>query len=361
MNDIKKDWIVKVIITFSVIMIILFLHYVKHPDFYLYNIPQYSSVKSYLEISKNASKTGPLISGTEGNYEIYSIGHNDPAFPILISVLSFFGIQFHDFLDLQLINYVLFLFSLLCLSLIFLRKNLWIFGASQLLIIFYYKIGFKHSIHFADQHGTVPALTILTFLLVDIFFRDKVYHSDLNSLTSQKRKSPEISSKINVKQYYKKFFILSIFGGVFGMFRNYFTYTFVFLLGMASIDLLKFKKRNIRFSMIFSLLGLLILLNFSSLIQKGFYSYTRFKNPNLSLNSNFQPPYSHGIWHNLYIGLGFLENKWGIRWDDAIGFEHARRYDPKAIYPDPKHYVVMRKLYFKYLSEEPVEYVKNHI
>ena len=60
------------------------------------------------------------------------------------------------------------------------------------------------------------------------------------------------------------------------MFRNYFTYIFVFLLGLVSIYLLKFKKKNFWLRMICPLLGLLILLNFSNLVQKGFYSYAHF-------------------------------------------------------------------------------------
>ena len=370
MDDIKKNWILKSCIAFCTIATIVFFHKTGF-DFFLGW--QYSSLKSYLDVAKNASEMGPLIIGSEGDYKIYSIGHNDPAFPILISVLSFFGMEFHELSDIQFINHILFYFSLLCFSLMFVRKSPWVFGAVQILIVFYFnEVGLKHSSLFSDQHSTVPALAILTFLLVDLFFEKKT----------------------NWK--YGKLFVLSLLGGIFGMFRNYFTYVFVFLLGLASIDMLKFlpkticfkinfllkgklfkinflkkkfhgnlnrtyyKKKNFWLPIVFPLLCLWIIFNFSSLVQRGFYSYAWFKNPDLSF-SGYQPPYSHGIWHSAYLGLGYLENKWGIEWNDKVGFDHARRYDPTALYPNPKHYTVMRKLYFKYLREEPVEYIKNHI
>ena len=336
-SQMKKDWIAKNLIIFFAIIITIFLHKIlPNHNFYLNN-NQYSSVKSYLEISKNAREIGPLISGTEENYEIYSIKHNDPVFPILISALSSLGIQFYTLSEIQLINLILFYFSLLCFSLIFFKKSMWIFGIVQfLIIIYYFQMGLKHTVQFADQHSTVPALTILTFSLVEIFFKNKK------------------------KWQYGKLFIFSFLGGVLGMFRNYFTHIFILLIGLISLDILKSKEKNwLRFAL--ALLAILIILNFSNLIQRGFYSYARFKNPDLSFDSDLQPPYSHGIWHNAYIGLGFLKNKWDIQSDDKVGFEHGKHHTPTATYPNPKYYTVMKKLYFKYLTEEPVEYIKNHI
>ena len=34
---------------------------------------------------------------------------------------------------------------------------------------------------------------------------------------------------------------------------------------------------------------------------------------------------AHGLSHTLYLGLGYVENKWGIRYDDDYGEETARR------------------------------------
>ena len=147
------------------------------------------------------------------------------------------------------------------------------------------------------------------------------------------------------------------------MFRNYFTYVFTFFVVLSSLNILGLKtKKNIWLHLILSLFAVLIVLNLNSFLQRGFYYYSYIRNPDLSETSPFlRQAYSHGIWHNLYLGLGFFKNKWDIYFDDNVGFEHARRYDPSAVYPTPEYYAVMKKLYFKYLMEEPLEYIKNHI
>ena len=38
------------------------------------------------------------------------------------------------------------------------------------------------------------------------------------------------------------------------------------------------------------------------------------------------PPQAHPFWHNVYIGFGFLDNDYGIRYQDEIAFKKARTY-----------------------------------
>ena len=299
-----------------------------------YEKNQYGETDKYLEISKNFSKMGPMISGKEGQYEIYPINWNDPIFPILVSILAFFGIEFHTFSDLVFINYILFWFSLLCFSFLFLKEKPLVFGIAQLMIIHYiYQTGFKNSVDFVDQHGTIPALSVLTFSLTEILFK-------------------------NTNNPIRKLFILSFCGGFFGMFRNYFSYVFILLIGLFSKNALQSKKQLPL--LLYSLVAMLIAINFSGLLQRTFYHYAQQKNPHLSFNSSHSP-YEHGIWWAAYLGLGVFKNKWEIQWDDGTAIEHAQRYDPTVVGCDSKCFLVMRKLYFKYLKEEPLEYIKNHM
>ena len=342
----KQKNILKNLITLcgTIIILIIFLNeaLLKPGEYFGFdydnNDPeQYSSKNDYVEISKNASKMGPLIVGKEGEYRIYGMHWNDPAFPVLVSILAFFGIEFHSSSELVRINFVLFWFSLLCFSLLFLKKRPLVFSIVQLLIIHYiYQIGFETSVRFVDQHSTVLALAILTFLLIETLFKNKNWSI-------------------------WKLFTLSFCGGIFGMFRSYFTYVFIFLIGLFLKNMLKLKiKKNQLGLFICSLLAILIVVNFSGIVQRGFYYYAHLRNPDLSIPDP-PPPYKHGIWFSAYIGLGALENKWKIEYWDDILHEHAQWYEPTIELWSQKHYVVMRKLYFKYLSEEPVEYIKNHI
>jgi uncharacterized membrane protein YqjE len=63
----------------------------------------------------------------------------------------------------------------------------------------------------------------------------------------------------------------------------------------------------------------------------------------------------HGLSHTLYLGLGFTENKWGIRYDDAYGEELARQLRPDIEFCSPEYFRLMWRLYLERLVEDPGE------
>lgn len=64
-------------------------------------------------------------------------------------------------------------------------------------------------------------------------------------------------------------------------------------------------------------------------------------------------PNAHPIWHATYLGLGYLPNRWGIRWDDAFGFQAATRVDPKVVFLSPHYEHIVRHLYFSAVTKDP--------
>lgn len=66
----------------------------------------------------------------------------------------------------------------------------------------------------------------------------------------------------------------------------------------------------------------------------------------------------HGISHNLFIGLGVVPNKWGIEYEDLVGYEFAKKVDPSVIYVSNQHFKILRDLYFQYLKEDPLEVLR---
>lgn len=62
---------------------------------------------------------------------------------------------------------------------------------------------------------------------------------------------------------------------------------------------------------------------------------------------------THGLSHTLYLGLGFVENKWGIRYEDAYGADLADRAG--IIYCSPEYFRMMWKFYLGRIAEDPVE------
>jgi hypothetical protein len=62
----------------------------------------------------------------------------------------------------------------------------------------------------------------------------------------------------------------------------------------------------------------------------------------------------HPFWHSTYIGLGYLPNRWDIRYLDEIAYRDVLREDPKAKYLGPAYGRILRERYFELVAEDPV-------
>ncbi|WP_295135549.1 hypothetical protein [uncultured Reyranella sp.] len=65
---------------------------------------------------------------------------------------------------------------------------------------------------------------------------------------------------------------------------------------------------------------------------------------------------THGLSHTLYLGLGFVENKWGIRYDDDYGEDLANKAG--IVFCSPEYFRLMWRLYIGRIVEDPVEVVR---
>jgi hypothetical protein len=65
---------------------------------------------------------------------------------------------------------------------------------------------------------------------------------------------------------------------------------------------------------------------------------------------------SHGIAHNLYIGLGSEPNEpnpFGIQWSDSVGESAVRAVDPTISYGSERYFSTLMSLYFKAVRDHP--------
>ena len=70
---------------------------------------------------------------------------------------------------------------------------------------------------------------------------------------------------------------------------------------------------------------------------------------------------THGIAHTLYLGLGFVDNKWDIRYDDDYGEEIARKTDPTILFGSPDYFRLMGRLYVARWFEDPREVMRIYL
>lgn len=69
-------------------------------------------------------------------------------------------------------------------------------------------------------------------------------------------------------------------------------------------------------------------------------------------------PATHGMSHTLYIGLGAVPNKWGIRYEDAVGRDAAAAAKPGVAIYSKDYYRVMSELYWHKWREDPGEVIR---
>ena len=73
---------------------------------------------------------------------------------------------------------------------------------------------------------------------------------------------------------------------------------------------------------------------------------------------NVPPPNhieGHGIWHNVYIGLGAVPNKFGIEWRDEYAMKKVQEVYPSVTYVSDEYYAILRSMYFDALKTDPIE------
>ena len=67
---------------------------------------------------------------------------------------------------------------------------------------------------------------------------------------------------------------------------------------------------------------------------------------------------THGMSHTLFIGLGTVENKFGIQYADSVGKEAAAKAAPHVTYLSQDYFQVMWSLYFARWLEDPLEVLR---
>jgi hypothetical protein len=76
--------------------------------------------------------------------------------------------------------------------------------------------------------------------------------------------------------------------------------------------------------------------------------------------SNACPQYSHKIpdghplWHSVYIGFGYLENDYGIRYKDKIASDKVQEEAPGTPFVSPEYELILRRETFKLSLKHPV-------
>lgn len=61
----------------------------------------------------------------------------------------------------------------------------------------------------------------------------------------------------------------------------------------------------------------------------------------------------HGFWNGAFMGLGYVSNSYGLKWDDELPVTFARKIDPNVKFHTREYNDVMRQLYIGYSFKHP--------
>jgi len=62
---------------------------------------------------------------------------------------------------------------------------------------------------------------------------------------------------------------------------------------------------------------------------------------------------SHTLWHSAYIGLGFVPNKYGIKYNDSVAIDAVKRKNSSAVYLSREYERAIRSIYFDFVRRHP--------
>ncbi len=66
-------------------------------------------------------------------------------------------------------------------------------------------------------------------------------------------------------------------------------------------------------------------------------------------------------WHNLYIGLGVVENPFGIVWNDDDGVRAVKEVSPGTLYLSAEYYSILKRKYFEIVLHHPIDVITIYL
>lgn len=214
-------------------------------------------------------------------------------------------------------------FLLTTLALVALVKNRWGYGV----VI----VGMSYFAYTMWEVSYVYLPTMLPFLGIPLV------------MLAQKRRSARL--------YWVTFFLLGFFGAIADLMR-------IYSLLPVALFFVSFLMFDRTFSVRKKLIAIAIFL-VGYAIPYAHFSYAIYQRDQYLMEHNLEPGRvdQHVLWHNIYIGFGFLQNSYGIAWDDECGEKHARLLVPgikehEKVYGTPQYEGLVRKLVINLVKKD---------
>lgn len=93
----------------------------------------------------------------------------------------------------------------------------------------------------------------------------------------------------------------------------------------------------------------------------GLAAVRSYRNHDLHTQLGKNQPTSHSLWHNTYIGLGYMPNRWRLQYRDQLAIETVQKARPGTKFLGPGYDSELRKLWSRAVSEDPSYFVRESL
>ncbi|HXQ00213.1 MAG TPA: hypothetical protein VN845_09135 [Solirubrobacteraceae bacterium] len=69
---------------------------------------------------------------------------------------------------------------------------------------------------------------------------------------------------------------------------------------------------------------------------------------------------AHTLWHTAYAGIGYLPNRYGMRFTDSVAYEYVKRTAPGTVFLSSRYETIVRKAYLGFIGAHPVEAARQY-
>lgn len=205
--------------------------------------------------------------------------------------------------------------------------------------------------------ATTLFYVIVLFKITDVYFIPAVITFVLFPWIMIMHKNIMEERKWN--KYYIIFFLfegLSV--GISNYIRIYAAIPILFFTLVLFFYKIHFSIKDLFYKKILVISFLLVGISISSLF---FYSIERKRDIFLKTNSIviMYALKHHVIWHNIYIGLGYIKNKYDISYHDEIAYKIARSINPTVQGSSNEYEDILKRECIKILFNDPIFIFKN--
>lgn len=129
----------------------------------------------------------------------------------------------------------------------------------------------------------------------------------------------------------------------------------IIFLSVVINSIIKKHRKNIK-RIIIECLGSVIIVIFS---------YQSFTNiiPQIFMKINHQETVLENspVWHTLYVGLGWKENKYNIIWDDRCGLEAVKKINPNVEHNTKEYHKLIKQVYISLIKKDVGFIIQNYL